>query len=405
MAKTSKRIYSSVGPSARIRSTVRLLVVEDNEFDYQLLINRLRKSTFAYEHRMTEDLDEFKELLESYQPDVVLSDFNLGGFSGLDVIQAAKEFNSLLPVIIVTGRVNEETSVKCLKEGAWNYILKDNLMMVPIAIRNALDYVEEQQEKLNAWEALRLQNETLRSLNEELTLAKVQAEESSRLKGMFIKNISHEIRTPLNGIMGFVSLLSSESDIPEEFKMYLDLIQTSSVDLLNAMTNILNLSLIESNQVEVHRKLVDWEQVMDNLKSEYGSIARQKNVGLVFTSGNVKEKTFMADSQLIFEVLKQLVDNGVKFTEEGCVEIASELIGEVLVVRIIDTGIGIARENFSSIFDSFLKSDEVESIYRGNGLGLTIARGFVERLGGHIMIDSELGQGSVFTVHVPVNLQ
>lgn len=383
---------------------IRILIVEDNEFDYQLIINRLNKSDICFEHNFTQNLDEFSDLLKSFCPDIVLSDFNLGAFSGLDVIDTTKSYAPFVPVIIITGRVNEETSVQCIKQGAWHYILKDNLMMIPTVINNALEYVEEQKQKLNAFETLKLQNEKLKALNEELIAAKEKAEENSRLKSQFIKNISHEIRTPLNGILGFTSLLSCEKEFSDEYQMYFDLIQTNGVDLLNIMTNIFNLSIIESNQIESKKSQIDLSNLLSRIKQEFESQVITKSLSIDIALNNANEQTIIIEEQLLYEALKQITDNAVKFTEKGKIEISSSIENQNLSIKIKDSGPGISSSKHEEIFNNFIKyNDDSSQVHRGNGIGLSIVKGFVKHMNGTISVDSELGKGSVFTLTFPID--
>ncbi len=405
MNELINHIYPSEAWSQKqnIITMIRILIVEDDEFDNLLLLNRLKKSGLEFEHKTTDNYDKFIQLLKSFRPSIVLSDFNLGSFTGFDTIRAVKEFDANLPIIIITGRVNEETSVQCLKDGAWHYIIKDNMAMVPRAIQNALEYVEEQKQKLQAWHKLNQQNEELVALNKELSLAKEKAEESARLKTRFIKNISHEIRTPLNGIMGFISLLNSEEVFSEKYRMYFDLIQKNGADLLNVMTNIMNISLIESNQVHISLQPVILSQLLANLTYEYDPLLHAKGVQLTVKTGNIGREPLLLDQKLIWEIIKQLLDNAIKFTPEGQIEIVVEKDNSNLVIHVKDTGIGIPQDKFDVIFNRFVThAHEPESIYRGNGLGLAVVDGFVKKLGGCITIDSELSKGSVFTVTLPI---
>lgn len=385
------------------KQSIRILILEDVADDLNLLLHRLRNSEFDFEYKHTDSLEEFVDQFIVFQPHVVLSDFNLISFTGLDALERIQEIDETIPFIFVTGRVNEETAVECIKKGAWDYILKDNLYMVSSSVNNALEFVEEQKQKREALLLIKKQNEELHQKNVELKLAFDKAEESNRLKTAFIANISHEIRTPLNGILGFTALLDSNGTYSDPYKTYFDIIKKSGNELLAVMNNILNLAQIESNQVRCQKEPVLLEDVLFRLDRELRPVAEEKDLPFRIEIHNIKGFYLDTDSSLLLEILKQLVDNAIKFTEHGVIDVSCQKMESEILLKVRDTGIGIAFEKRKKIFESFWRmDDDLNKTYRGNGLGLAVVDGYLKKLGATIEVESELKKGSCFIIHHPI---
>jgi PAS domain S-box-containing protein len=237
----------------------------------------------------------------------------------------------------------------------------------------------------------------------ELIRAKVKAEESDKLKTAFLHNISHEIRTPMNAIVGFSALLS-EPDIDKQSReSYIDVIMQSSNHLLSIITDIVDISNIEANIIKTLKNDVNVNSVIRSLVNQYAPVATKKGIELSFENGLPdKEATIVTDNTKLTQVLSNLLNNAMKFTEKGSVRIWYSLHDKVLEFNIADTGIGIAKEHFKKIFDRFFQvQNTVSRLYEGTGLGLSISKAYVEHLGGNIVITSEPGKGSTFTVTIP----
>jgi signal transduction histidine kinase len=255
---------------------------------------------------------------------------------------------------------------------------------------------------------IRNQKNKLQTLNKELEEAKAKTEESERLKDQFLRNMSHEIRTPLNGIMGFSSVIAGNSTNQNERTMYHQMIEENAKTLLNTIDDILDIAKIKSQQVEVSKENVNVNSLLLELKKMFFfDKSYQNNVALdIDPEVKDEENGFIVhtDPYKLRRVLLALIDNSLKFTKRGSVNFGYRKENGYLRFFVADTGIGISKSNKKDIFNSF---NQVESgltrTYSGVGLGLTIAKAFVEILGGNIWFDSEINEGSTFYFTIPVN--
>ena len=239
---------------------------------------------------------------------------------------------------------------------------------------------------------------------EELIRAKEKAEEMNRLKSSFLANMSHEIRTPMIGILGYAEILEEEEDI-DEIRKIASTIQSSGERLMKTLNQILDLSSIEANKQEIRITKVDIAKLACTCATFYKAYAVKENLQLEVNI-KTKDTIAIADEAMVAQVLDNLVHNALKFTGEGMVmiEVDREKINgkDYVVTRVIDTGIGLSKEDQEIIFHEFRQASEgYNRNYQGTGLGLTITRKFIQLLGGEISVQSEVGYGSTFTVRLP----
>lgn len=215
--------------------------------------------------------------------------------------------------------------------------------------------------------------------------------------------MSHEIRTPLNGILGFSSLLNNEAISIEDRSYYIDIINQSSNQLLSIVDDILSLSKLETGQYEVLQEKVCINGLIDELVVRHTPKASEKGISLSSYFGLSSDKSIvLSDSSLLKQILENLISNAIKFTQNGHVLIGYTIENDFIQFYIEDSGIGIDKEFHSKIFDRFQQVDiESTRVYGGTGLGLTIAKGTCELLGGKIWLDSEQEHGSKFLFTIP----
>lgn len=240
--------------------------------------------------------------------------------------------------------------------------------------------------------------------NVELELAKEKAEESDHLKTIFLQNTSHEIRTPMNGILGFVHLLKNPDLSEEKRSRYLDLISISGKRLLETITNIIEISKIESNLISQHITTLDLNEMLNYQYHFFKPHAESKN--LVFTLNKQltdAQAVFKSDQYMLECILINLINNALKFTDEGEIELGNYLKGNHVVIFVKDTGAGIPIDRQSAIFDRFVQADmKITRTHEGSGLGLAIVKAYSEALGGEVKLKSEPGKGSLFSVFLPI---
>ncbi|HQJ82580.1 MAG TPA: response regulator [Bacteroidales bacterium] len=245
----------------------------------------------------------------------------------------------------------------------------------------------------------------LRKEHEDLIKANLEAETSIKLKSAFLANISHEIRTPLNSVVGFANLLLSEDISKDVREEYYDHITYNSEKLLQIIGDIIDLSRLESSQIRISNEEVPVGRVVKEVIEEAKQVIRrnEKNINLnVITRLDEKTDRILSDRVWLKRVLNHLMDNAIKFTLDGTVELSYYTQNGDLFFRVKDTGIGINKENLARIFEEF--QQEIDGHHRpfeGLGIGLTLVREVIHRMGGKIIVQSEKGVGSVFTFSIP----
>lgn len=245
----------------------------------------------------------------------------------------------------------------------------------------------------------------MRKIHEDLIQAKVEAETSNKLKTSFLANISHEIRTPLNSVVGFANLLLSDDMTKALKEEYIDHINYNSEKLLQIIGDIIDLSRLESSQIEISYEETSLGDVINEVIDESRrSIKRNEKPIILTVKNQLGDNTdlIFTDRLWLKRVLSHLMDNAIKFTLEGSVELNYSKNEGDLIFKIKDTGIGIKKENLSRIFEEFRQEiDGHHRPFEGLGVGLTLAREVIERMGGKISVESEKGFGSEFIFSIP----
>lgn len=237
---------------------------------------------------------------------------------------------------------------------------------------------------------------------QQLYEARDRAESASRAKGAFLAAMSHEVRTPLHGIMGFTDLLSRSCKNQAQ-QEYLELIRVSASNLLEVIEEILDFSRIEAGKIEVTREPFDLLAEIEGTVRLFQPKANSKGFELALSLGDGLPQSFNSDAKRVRQIITILIDNAIKFTERGGVQVVAQFSAGRVRVTVIDTGIGIAEEHFEHLFEPFYQVEQGASRgYGGTGLGLVIARNFARRLGGDITVESEPGAGSRFTLLLPL---
>ena len=486
---------------------VKILLVEDSPTDRELIQRELKKSGIQFKVKVVETRDKYLQALKEFEPDIVLSDYNLPSFDGMQALLLRKEHAPLVPFILVTGANNEEIAVECMKSGADDYILKNNLTRIGQACKAAIEKKSivksniEAMEKLsilsraveqnpaliiitdkngnieyvnpryteitgytlkevtgrnprilksghqsaefyeNLWQTILsgkewngemlnkkkngdlywehgsispLINESgqithLIGIKEDITekrkmfldliQAKEKAEAGDKLKSAFINNISHEVRTPLGAIEGFVEMLLSPETLEENKALYGQIIRKSSTRLLSTIADYMDISLIVSGNVEVHKTSFSLNQMLSELKEEFLEACAEQQLKLTISKPDGPQDIILTtDPEHFKKIWLHLIRNAVKYTPHGEITFGYRRTPDGLTFFVSDTGIGIDENKTQLIFDYFMQADISQTrIYEGSGLGLSIARDLVKLLGGNIYVESVKNSGSTFS--------
>lgn len=238
---------------------------------------------------------------------------------------------------------------------------------------------------------------------QELVKAKETAEASDQLKTAFMNNISHEVRTPLNGILGFSQIIADPDFPPPEKEKYVKMLHHSGERLLNTVTNFMDISLLASGNQKIYNKEIVLEHLVDEVVVKFREVCHAKQLTLILKKPQpIADYIITTDGELLGKILYQLIDNAIKFTSHGQITVGFEKKEDECHFFVKDSGIGISEEYQNKIFGNF---DQVDSAstrkFQGTGIGLSIAKGLTELLGGELWLVSERGKGSTFYFSIP----
>ncbi|MGW5781022.1 HAMP domain-containing protein [Streptomyces sp. NPDC003863] len=259
-------------------------------------------------------------------------------------------------------------------------------------------------------------NLVIEQARQELEARAQQLSRTSMYKSEFLANMSHELRTPLNSLLILARLLSqnAEGNLTEKQIDYAEVIHSAGSDLLQLINDILDLSKVEAGKMDIRQEPFALRQLLEYLEATFGPVADERHLDFTVTLADDVPETLVNDEARIRQVLRNLLSNALKFTDEGGVSLTVEYAssaetpptlagaGHVLAFRVTDTGIGIPAEQLRNVFEAFQQGDgTVARRYGGTGLGLSISREVAGLLGGAIQAESVPGRGSTFTLHLP----
>ncbi len=408
------------------------------------------------------------ELTKLHHPDMVITDLMMPEMNGLELSEEIKTDNELknIPVILVTYLSDVNDIVEGLQSKADNYISKpytpDYLLkrvykMLEVSegkpnlnlpqpfnvnIDGETHTLDSDAERifdflLTAYETAIMKNQELekaknqlRELNEslefqveqrtkelkleieerkkievELEKARAKAEESDKMKSIFLSNMSHDLRTPMNAIIGFTDLLKEEIPTQEEYEEFLELISSNGESLLHLINDIIDLSKIEAGEVVIQNSSCSVNQIISELEKQYTKILKLKARNKVNLKSHFSLKSdfvIETDPLRLKQILSNLLTNALKFTREGHIQFGYEILGDKIEFFVEDTGIGIKEDELEQIFERFGQSkDGLTHNKSGTGLGLAISKNLVELMGGRIGVESEYGNGTRFYFSLP----
>lgn len=363
---------------------ISVLLLEDDEGDALILTESLQDDTnvsYSVSHavRMADAL----QLLEEQNFDVILTDLSVPDSDGEETFQTFLQ-KTELPVIILTGNEYDGISNLALEGGVQDYLVKSHIedtdlthMITHAIMRNKI-------------------HQTV-----------IQA---NKLKTEFLANMSHELRTPMNGIIGATDLLRRTGISPDQEK-YIEIVESSGETLLNLINGILDISKIESGQLEVFPEFIDLRKLIREVIHSVTHSANKQNVELLVKYYKHVPAIIKTDKLKLRQVLVNLLGNAVKFIEKGYIvtqvtEVSRNGNRIILNLCVEDTGVGIPDDKLNTIFDKFTQADSSSTKkYGGTGLGLAISKQLIELLGGNISVESEVGVGTKMLFDLPVEFQ
>ena len=368
-----------------------ILFINNLYEEIQLILHELNKASIFPNYTQT----DFNINVINQNFDVIILKINDNN-SGISFIKQIKEILPKTPLFIVSEFSNEELSKELLNFEAIDFISRTNLSHIIFPIIREISFSKIILEKDN----------TIENIEMQLKIAKDQAIESDRLKTSFLANMSHEIRTPMNGIIGFSQLLEDEELTPERRKTFIDVIHSSTNQLLAVINDVIDFSKIESGQLAINSVTINLHQLLSNLFITYENERKLKNkfdIQIKLVEGfSPDESNIESDFIRLRQILGNLLGNALKFTNAGTIEFGYFIEESFIIFYVKDTGKGIAKNKLGIVFERFRQEEESPTRrFGGTGLGLSISKGLVELLGGKMWIESEENKGSCFYFSIP----
>ncbi|EPT8451071.1 ATP-binding protein [Vibrio fluvialis] len=235
----------------------------------------------------------------------------------------------------------------------------------------------------------------------ELKIAQQQAEQANQSKSQFLAMMSHELRTPLNAVLGLIDLLRDDSDAYQQ--EMLEQMENSAELLLVIINDILDLSRIESGHFELQRHWISLSKKLQHALEYHSQVAQAKDIKFNVRASICEQFEYWVDSVRLTQILFNIIGNAIKFTHQGFVDVSLVTARDRLEIEVRDSGIGIDNERIEHLFSPFIQADtSITRNYGGTGLGLAITKHLVELMGGTIKVNSKLGEGSLFTISIPL---
>lgn len=363
---------------------VRLLLVEDDEDDYLLTADSLaRCPSPTFDITWVTSGQEALSALASQPFDICLLDYLLVAENGLDVLTRFQHNDIAVPVVILTGQSDARIDELVMRAGAADYLTKNEIDS-PRFMRS-LRYAMLRRE---------IDNERVE---------RHRVEQQNKAKDKFLAHLGHELRTPLSSILGYTELLLDDQQT-QPFQQELAIIHTNGKHLLSLLNDLLDMSRIMANKLELTPKSLSLGSFMTDVLALMDLQAKDKGLALSVESPHPVPLDIYADPTRLRQVLINLINNAIKFTEQGCVKVVIEHHLQPqpqLHFSVIDSGIGMPQEKLETIFRPFEQIEDVLHTHHGGaGLGLAICRELVAKMGGEITVRSEEGKGSTFSFYI-----
>ncbi len=355
------------------KTSLKVLLVEDHPADAELILRELKRDGFIVTSNIIATQDEFRRRLLENPPDLVLSDYNLQNWGGLDALQTLKDTALDIPFILVSGSLGDIAAVECIKQGATDYILKDSLGRLPIAVRRALHE---------------------KALRDQRRLIEAELERSNQDLQQFASIASHDLQEPLRMMSTYAELLGEHcSKLGDTTKtdQYVHYVMDGAARMKAMIKDLLEFSRLGNDGTEI--EATDCNPLLEAALLNLAAAVAESAAKI----SHSQLPTVMANPPQLQQVFQNLIGNAIKFhgTEAPGVEISAEQKGEEWIFSVADNGIGIAPEHVDTVFAVFQRL-HTRTEYPGNGIGLAICKKVIERLGGRIWIESLPPGGATF---------
>lgn len=409
--------------SNHIKEDIKILILEDNTADADLLVRHLTKAGLSFVSKVVESRKSFEDGLENFLPDIILSDYSLPSFDAVSAFKVIKDKNLNIPFIIISGTIGEENAVMLIKEGVTDYVSKNNFSSLLQKISRALKEAEELVEKEDLLQKLKIQTAALLVANQELEFQNAEKEKRAiellnANKELLAFNFisSHDLQEPLRKIQIFISIMMDKEmkTMTEDGKNNLKRIHVAATRMRQLIEDLMDFSRVSTN--DHHYEMSDLKDIIEDVKSELTDTIHQKKA--VF-----KVKGLMPVNIIAFQfrqLIYNLMSNSLKFSIP---EIPPQITIQSVMLKnkefrllnlpespqkcdywhlsFQDNGIGFEAQYNQNIFVIFQRLHHTED-YLGTGIGLAIVKKIVENHNGIIIADGNLNNGVTFNIYIPV---
>ncbi len=381
-----------------IEEKIKVLVVDDSLFFRQLLPKRLSSEKFVFEIAK-DGLAAWDKIVEHPDIELIISDMEMPGMDGTQLIKRIRSAGIDTPLIIMTASDQVTVAIEAINLGAGDYLLKDEniLKMLPISVNKILE--KHQLKKRNCQLLL-----DLATKNRELEKSNRELRSLNELKNKFLGIAAHDLRSPLSSVRGLSELLANGTFGPlnDEQKDYLNIVHHTSNEMLNLVNDLLDVTVIESGKLEVKPVKGSLTNLIESRIKLNRLSADKKTIQIEFGHGELPEIEF--DSHRIAQVIDNLISNAVKYSPPGStIGVFAEVEGNAARVRIRDKGPGISNDEKEHLFGEFQRlSAKPTAGEKSTGLGLAIVKKIIDAHGGTLEVESRVGHGSTFSFEIPV---